>query len=55
LNFLKDTDSHEDMTWIFDRATERAAEFGIKGVTFKLTQGVVKVLFTFILCRLKIE
>jgi len=37
-----DTDSVEDMTWLFERAQARAAEFGISGVTFKLTQGVVK-------------
>lgn len=37
-----DTDSVEDMNWIYERASERATEFGIKGVTFKLTQGVVK-------------
>lgn len=38
-----DTDSVEDMTWLFNKASERADQFGIKGVTFKLTQGVVKV------------
>lgn len=27
---------------MFDRATERAAEFSIPGVTLQLTQGVVK-------------
>lgn len=37
-----DTDSVEDMTWLFNKASERADQFGIKGVTFKLTQGVVK-------------
>jgi ubiquitin-activating enzyme E1 C len=37
-----DKDSPLHMTWLFDRAAERAAEFGIAGVTYKLTQQVVK-------------
>jgi ubiquitin-activating enzyme E1 C len=30
------------MKWMFDQATKRAEEFNIKGVTYRLTQGVVK-------------
>jgi len=37
-----DKDDINHMTWIFRRAEERAQKFGIKGVTFHLTQQVVK-------------
>jgi len=37
-----DTDNPEHMKWLFERASERAAANNISGVTYKLTQGVVK-------------
>jgi ubiquitin-activating enzyme E1 C len=36
------TDSLEDITWVYKKALERSKEFRIEGVTYKLTLGVVK-------------
>jgi NEDD8-activating enzyme E1 len=40
--FKIDTDNREHMNWIYENAVKRAQQFSIEGVTFKLTQGVVK-------------
>ncbi|RKP24979.1 hypothetical protein SYNPS1DRAFT_33086 [Syncephalis pseudoplumigaleata] len=37
-----DTDNPEHLQWLFRTASERARRFNIPGVTFSLTQGVVK-------------
>ncbi|OAA62014.1 nedd8 activating enzyme [Niveomyces insectorum RCEF 264] len=37
-----DRDDPEHITWLYQQALTRAAEFGIPGVTYALTQGVVK-------------
>lgn len=37
-----DGDDPHHISWIFERAKERADEYGIQGVTYRLTQGVVK-------------
>lgn len=37
-----DTDDPEHIEWLYQRASTRANEFKIEGVTWALTQGVVK-------------
>lgn len=37
-----DGDDPQHISWIFEKATERAVHFGITGLTFRLVQGVVK-------------
>ena len=39
---LLDTDDPEHISWLFQKASERAKEYNIPGVTFAMTQGVVK-------------
>lgn len=39
---ILDTDDPEHITWLYQRASKRAQEFNIPGVTYSLTQGVVK-------------
>lgn len=37
-----DTDDPEHISWLYTTASARAKEFKIEGVTWSLTQGVVK-------------
>lgn len=37
-----DTDDPDHITWLYERASARAQEFNIQGVTYSMTQGVVK-------------
>ncbi|CAO3667986.1 unnamed protein product [Rhizopus stolonifer] len=37
-----DTDNPDDINWLYQQASNRASQFNITGVTYSLTQGVVK-------------
>lgn len=37
-----DGDDPQHINWIYEKAQKRGAEYGISGVTYRLTQGVVK-------------
>jgi len=37
-----DGDDPAHLKWIYEKSVERANEFGIQGVTYRLTQGVIK-------------
>ncbi|EME38279.1 hypothetical protein DOTSEDRAFT_75744 [Dothistroma septosporum NZE10] len=41
-DIILDTDDPEHITWLYQTALKRAQEFGIQGVTYSMTQGVVK-------------
>lgn len=42
LDAALDGDDPRHVQWILEKALERANPFGIQGVTYRLTQGVVK-------------
>ena len=44
-----DGDNPDHISWIYERALERADEFGIQGVTYRLTQGRLTVCQTCVL------
>ena len=39
-----DGDNPDHISWIFEKSQDRAAEYGIQGVTYRLTQGANKLL-----------
>ena len=41
-DIILDADDPEHVTWLYQTALARAKEFGISGVTYSMTQGVVK-------------
>lgn len=41
-NVPLDGDDPVHLQWVYDKSMDRAQEFGIEGVTYRLTQGVVK-------------
>ena len=41
-DIVLDTDDPEHITWLYQTALSRAKEFNIEGVTYSMTQGVVK-------------
>jgi ubiquitin-activating enzyme E1 C len=41
-DLVLDTDDPEHITWLYQKAAQRAREFDIAGVTYSMTQGVVK-------------
>lgn len=53
-----DGDNPEHIQWVFERSQERAAEFNITGVTYRLTQGETTTFKTFsysvLMCHLTI-
>jgi hypothetical protein len=36
-----DGDDPDHIMWIFNKSQDRAAEYGIQGVTYRLTQGTI--------------
>ena len=38
-----DGDNSEHILWLFEKAQERANEYGIQGVTYRLTQGMMYI------------
>lgn len=39
-----DGDNPDHIMWIYERAQERADEYGIQGVTYRLTQGKMQAI-----------